>query len=47
KKAVEGFNDSVKKNLDDEVLKINNKLDDINIERGGLIMKKLKKKQKE
>ncbi|CAG8827340.1 30540_t:CDS:2, partial [Racocetra persica] len=30
--TVEEFNDSVKKNLDDAVTKINNKLDNINIE---------------
>ncbi|CAG8812895.1 8372_t:CDS:1, partial [Racocetra persica] len=46
KNAVKGFNDSVKKIFDDTVLKINNKLDDINIEGRELIMKKLKKRQK-
>ncbi|CAG8543536.1 17219_t:CDS:2 [Racocetra persica] len=46
KKAVEGFNDSVKKNLDDAVLKINNKLDDINIEEGEVDYEEIKKKTK-
>ncbi|CAG8822776.1 3679_t:CDS:1, partial [Racocetra persica] len=47
KNAVEGFNDSVKKNLDDVVTKINNKLDNINIEEGEVNYEEIKKKTKE
>ncbi|CAG8783697.1 19591_t:CDS:2, partial [Racocetra persica] len=45
--TVEGFNNFVKKNLDDAVLKINNKLDDINIEGGEVDYEEIKKKTKE
>ncbi|CAG8845870.1 23062_t:CDS:2, partial [Racocetra persica] len=43
---IEGFNDSVKKNLNDAVTKINNKLDNINIEKGGIDYEEIKKRQK-